>query len=102
MMNTQELTVKLVRAAANHTGLRASLIIGRGRCEALCEARWACWRAMRAQGMTLADIGQAFRRDHATVLVAMKRMKDHRGEREQAFRELCEVVSLAARQEVVR
>ena len=92
LMNTMELTVTMVRAAAAHTGLLPSKIIGTGRCVALCEARWACWLAMRSAGFTLVEIGQAFRRNHATVLVALKQVPCHRGEREAAFRELCEVV----------
>jgi chromosomal replication initiation ATPase DnaA len=89
-MNTMELTVKLVQAAAKHTGLLPSRIIGRGRCVALCEARWAIWLAMRSCGLTLAEIGQAFRRNHATVLVALRRAAEHRGDREIAFRALCD------------
>jgi chromosomal replication initiation ATPase DnaA len=92
MMNTMELTVKLVRAAADHTGLLPSRIIGPGRCAALCEARWACWVVMRSCGLTLAEIGQAFRRDHVTVLVALRKVAKLRGEEKTAFGGLCEVV----------
>lgn len=92
-MNTMELTVKLVTTAADHTGLLPSRIIGRGRCVALCEARWACWLVMRSCGLSLAEIGRAFRRDHGTVLVALRRAAQHRGDREIAFRALCDAVS---------
>ena len=91
-MKTAELVLSLVTTAADHSGLDAKQILGKRREVPLCEARWACWLVMRAHGLTLQEIGRAFRRDHGTVIHGLLRAVDDHGRRNNSFRQLCEAV----------
>ena len=91
-MTTAELAVSLIRAAARHSGASPRLIISKDRSTPTVEARWACWLVMRDHGLTVAEIGSAFSRDHTSVCHGLERSKHHQGKREESFRDLCDFV----------
>ena len=59
--------------AANH-GVTPAQIFGDSRRQHVVSARWAVWRRMEADGLSIAAIGRATNRDHSTVLNGLGRL----------------------------
>lgn len=58
----------LVVAAAKLTGVKQSRIYGTCRTTRVVSIRWAIFIVLRRLGWSLTEIGDAFGKDHATVL----------------------------------
>lgn len=59
--------------AANH-GVTQAQVFGDSRRQACVKARWAVWRRMEADGLSVSAIGRATNRDHSTVLHGLGRL----------------------------
>jgi hypothetical protein len=64
---------RLAEAVADHLGVSALDVLGHRRHRPLVVARWAIWTVLRARGWSLPKIGDAFGRDHATVIFGLHR-----------------------------
>ena len=63
----------LVTAASLATGVAESRIYSSSRTPLVCSIRWALFVILRRRGWSLTDIGNAFFRDHTTVLFGLRK-----------------------------
>ena len=63
----------LVSAASLATGVPESRIYSSSRTPLECSIRWSVFIILRRRGWSLTDIGNAFCRDHSTVINGLRR-----------------------------
>lgn len=63
----------LLEQESKSSGLTIQQILGRGQRKDRCEARKRIWRELRKLGWSTTEIGEAFNRDHSTVVSALRK-----------------------------
>lgn len=70
---------RIVKDTAEHYGLDAGVIYGRSKGSAALTARWAAIKAVRLAlpHWTLTRLGKFFKKDHTTIMYALRQMGVH-------------------------
>lgn len=78
--NLQPPIREIVRDVCEVFGVAEGDVYGSCREMTITRVRWASWYACHQLGYSLSKIGQAFNRDHTTILHGVQRIKKMRGE----------------------
>lgn len=74
-MTPRERNLTIIDHIASEYGYDRHDIIGKRRFKVLVEIRCECIKFFREQGYSTPEIGRIMRRDHSTVLHALKKME---------------------------